>query len=168
MFIISLLLSVDALSLYGYACDEISTYKCTICKYLKAVRVTHKRVGSVAWRAESARVDPIVHDSEYEIGTEHNVLLITSPLSGLLLCKAFCSSTLDYSWKKNRVFLWCFSEAIYVCNIYCYMTPLLHWCINVIIVCGYNSCSFCLPISFCTRSSNNSCVDNCTRVTVSV
>lgn len=40
----SLLLSVDALSLYGYAFDEISTYKCIICKYLKAVRVTHKRV----------------------------------------------------------------------------------------------------------------------------
>lgn len=100
MFIISLLLSVDALSLYGYACDEISTYKCIICKYLKAVRVTHKRIGSVAWRAESARVDPIVHDSEYEIGTEHNVLLITSPLSGLCFVKPFVAAHLTIHEKK--------------------------------------------------------------------
>lgn len=61
--------------------------------YLKAVRMTHIRLGPQ--RAESARADPIVHDSEYEIGPVHNVLLI-NPIVWTLLCKAFCSS-LDYS-----------------------------------------------------------------------
>lgn len=91
--IFSLLLSVDALSFYGYAFDEISTYKCIICKYLKAVRVTHKRVecgfAMAGWkRTRRDCRDPIVHDSEYEIGTVHNVLLI-NPIVWTLLCTLY-------------------------------------------------------------------------------